>query len=65
MWLVDVTITVDRPSRLRRSRCHYQAARDQSSREALEDRGYRVIAIRFDQSLDEQVARHPDVFGRA
>jgi very-short-patch-repair endonuclease len=35
---------------------------DQRGREALEDRGYRVIAIKADQSLAEQIARYPDVF---
>lgn len=37
--------------------------RDSTARSALEDRGYRVIAIRFDQSLEAQVQAHPDVFG--
>jgi hypothetical protein len=35
---------------------------DQRGREALEDRGHRVIAINADQSLAEQIRRHPDVF---
>jgi hypothetical protein len=32
-------------------------------REALEDRGYRVHSIRFDERLEEQVARYPETFG--
>ena len=37
--------------------------RDAAARGALEDRGYRVIQIRFDQPLEQQVSAHPDVFG--
>ncbi len=37
--------------------------RDEKVRKALEDRGYRVITIRFEQGLDEQVRQHPDIFG--
>jgi very-short-patch-repair endonuclease len=40
-----------------------QTAHDRRVREALEDRGYRVITIRYDKSLAEQVAQHLDVFG--
>ena len=40
-----------------------QQERDASARTALEDRGYRVITIRFDRPREEQVARHSDVFG--
>jgi very-short-patch-repair endonuclease len=35
---------------------------DRRGREALEDRGYRVIAIKADQDLSEQVCRYGDVF---
>jgi hypothetical protein len=35
---------------------------DQRGREALEDRGHRVIAINADQSLAEQIRRHAAVF---
>ena len=31
-------------------------------RDALEDRGYRVVAIRCDEALGDQVARHPETF---
>jgi len=37
--------------------------RDTAARTALEDRGYRVITIRFDRPRKEQVDIHPDVFG--
>ena len=40
------------------------AARDTQIREDLVGLGYRVVAIRYDESLSEQIARHPDVFGR-
>ena len=40
-----------------------QQERDNAARTALEDRGYRVITIRFNSPLEEQVAQHPDVFG--
>ena len=40
-----------------------QQGRDTAARTALEDRGYRVITIRFDRPREEQVGRHPDVFG--
>ena len=35
---------------------------DRRGREALEDRGYRVIAIEADRSIAKQIGRYPDVF---
>ena len=40
-----------------------QQNRDTAARTALEDRGFRVITIRFDHPREEQVGKHPDVFG--
>ena len=40
-----------------------QSERDTAARTALEERGYRVITIRFDLPREAQVAQHPDVFG--
>ncbi|MCC6421436.1 MAG: DUF1998 domain-containing protein, partial [Gemmataceae bacterium] len=40
-----------------------QAARDRETREALADRGFRVVAIQAGVSFGEQLARYGDVFG--
>ncbi len=40
-----------------------QRERDRSAREALEDRGFRVVVVRYDRTMDEQVAAYPDLFG--
>ena len=40
-------------------------AEDRQVRTALEDLGYRVVAIRYDRDLEEQIAAHADVFGQS
>ncbi len=41
-----------------------QAAQDRQLRSQLLGHGYRVIALRYDQDLREQLARYPEVFGK-
>ena len=40
-----------------------QSARDTVTRSELQNRGYRVIVMRYDQDIREQIEKHPDVFG--
>ncbi len=41
-----------------------QVAQDRQLRSQLLGHGYRVIALRYDQDLREQLARYPEVFGK-
>jgi hypothetical protein len=41
-----------------------QQRRDAELRNRLRARGYRVVVVRHDQDLLEQIRRHPDVFGK-
>jgi very-short-patch-repair endonuclease len=40
-----------------------QAERDRILRSELRSQGFRVIAIRYDRNIEEQIARYTDVFG--
>lgn len=40
-----------------------QKAKDREIRRRLKEKGYRVIVIRYDRDLEEQVRTHEDVFG--
>lgn len=41
-----------------------QVEQDHQIRAQLLGRGYRVIVLRYDQDLGEQLARYPEVFGQ-
>jgi hypothetical protein len=41
------------------------AANDRLLRQELLSRGYRTVIIRYDRSIEEQVAEHPDIFGQS
>jgi hypothetical protein len=40
-----------------------QVSRDDVTRNELQNRGYRVIVLRYDQDIRAQIGQHPDVFG--
>jgi superfamily II DNA/RNA helicase len=42
-----------------------QKEKDRQIRNQLKEKGYRVVVIRYDKDLEEQVSKYPDVFGEA
>jgi hypothetical protein len=57
--LKGIAVFVDGPHHDEQS----QREKDQRERKKLEDLGYRVLTIRYDCSLEEQVRSHSSVFG--
>lgn len=41
-----------------------QAEKDRKMRQELNNRGFRVIVVRYDRGIEEPIAEHPEVFGR-
>jgi len=37
---------------------------DEDSRTGLKEKGYRIVVIRYDRDLEEQIRAYPDVFGK-
>lgn len=42
-----------------------QKQKDAEIRDRLRNLGYRVVVIRYDQDLEQQIANHPDIFGHS
>ena len=40
-----------------------QRAKDEKLRQNLEDDGYRIVVIRYDQEIVEQIQQFPGIFG--
>lgn len=57
--LPGVCIFVDGPARDQPD----EAARARAVREDLADRGFRVLSIRYDRSIADQIAAYPEIFG--
>jgi hypothetical protein len=57
--LNGVAIFIDGPSHDEPS----QKQKDTQERTKLDDLGYRVLTIRYDQSIEEQIAENSDIFG--